>query len=107
MAILGELAAGIFLMPQFLGVVPFASDGTCDTVIFPNDDTCETSSRGSYDDNPKDGRRRLAAGERRGVLQIFLKTQFGPPLPTSECQYRTASEIFFSNNPVRTSQPYV
>ena len=62
-AILGELAAGIFLGPQFLDVVPFASDGTCDTVIFPNDDTCETSSSGSYDDNATDGRRLASAEE--------------------------------------------
>ena len=62
-AILGELAAGIFLGPQFLDVVPFASDGTCDTVIFPNDDTCETSSSGSYDDNATEGRRLASAEE--------------------------------------------
>ena len=32
-SILGELFAGILLGPQFLDVVPFASDGLCDTII--------------------------------------------------------------------------
>jgi len=36
--ILGELFAGILLGPNFLDMVPFASDGLCDTVVFPLDD---------------------------------------------------------------------
>ena len=33
-SILGEFLAGILLGPQFLDVVPFSSDGTCDTILF-------------------------------------------------------------------------
>ena len=36
-SILGELIAGILFGPHFLDIVPFASDGTCDTVLFEAD----------------------------------------------------------------------
>ena len=47
-AILGELLAGILLGPECLDVVPFASDGTCSTLIFDGGDT---GSDGSSDDH--------------------------------------------------------
>ena len=45
-AILGEFLAGVLLGPNFLDVVPYASNGRCDTIIFPNDDSGSASSLG-------------------------------------------------------------
>jgi Kef-type K+ transport system membrane component KefB len=43
-AILGEFLAGVLLGPNFLDIVPYASNGRCDTIIFPNDDSGSSSS---------------------------------------------------------------
>lgn len=43
-SILGELFAGILLGPHFLDIVPYASDGTCDTVIFDERSSSSSST---------------------------------------------------------------
>jgi len=43
-AILGEFMAGVLLGPNFLDIVPYASNGECDTIIFPNDESGSSSS---------------------------------------------------------------
>ena len=43
-AILGEFMAGVLLGPNFLDIVPYASNGQCDTIIFPNDESGSSSS---------------------------------------------------------------
>ena len=44
-AILGEFLAGVLLGPNFLDVVPYASNGECDTIIFPNDESGSSSAQ--------------------------------------------------------------
>ena len=46
-AILGEFFAGVLLGPNMLDIVPFSSNGRCDTIIFPNDEAGSSSSSSS------------------------------------------------------------
>ena len=43
-AILGEFLAGVIFGPNFLDIVPYSSNGRCDTIIFPNDESGSSSS---------------------------------------------------------------
>ena len=66
-AILGELFAGIILGPNFLDVVPFSSDGNCDTVLY------DSSDQGSGDGSTQ-GRMLAASGNRPACLNQFQWT---------------------------------
>ena len=46
-SILGEFLAGVFLGPNFLDIVPFSSNGRCDTIIFPHEEVVSNLSTGS------------------------------------------------------------
>ena len=46
-SILGEFLAGVFLGPNFLDIVPFSSNGRCDTIIFPHEEVASNLSTGS------------------------------------------------------------
>eukprot|EP00316_Scyphosphaera_apsteinii_P000295 CAMPEP_0119320298 /NCGR_PEP_ID=MMETSP1333-20130426/52113_1 /TAXON_ID=418940 /ORGANISM="Scyphosphaera apsteinii, Strain RCC1455" /LENGTH=1000 /DNA_ID=CAMNT_0007326993 /DNA_START=77 /DNA_END=3079 /DNA_ORIENTATION=+ len=65
-SILGELFAGILLGPHFLDIVPFASDGTCDTVLFEPRDYSGSTEAGS---SPSHGRALAGADQCKEALR--------------------------------------